>query len=309
MSLGLIFPGQGSQKVGMLADMREALPIVRHALDEADDALGFSVSNLMLEGPENVLGRTENTQPAMLAAGIAIARALSSAANVRPECVAGHSLGEYTALVFAEVMSFGDALRLVRLRGQAMQNAVAEGEGLMAAILGLDDEAIESVCDGVEGVVQPANYNAPGQVVISGEREAVQLAIEASKARGARRAMPLPVSVPAHSMLMVPAAQVLGEALEATELKAPTIPVLHNVDALSAVDLADCSRKLVRQVAEPVRFVDCVRAMQAKGATRLIECGPGGVLGGLVRRIDKGLDMLSCGNLESFEKVVRALAT
>lgn len=293
----------------MLADMREALPIVRHALDEADDALGFSVSNLMLEGPENVLGRTENTQPAMLAAGIAIARALSSAANVRPECVAGHSLGEYTALVFAEVMSFGDALRLVRLRGQAMQNAVAEGEGLMAAILGLDDEAIESVCDGVEGVVQPANYNAPGQVVISGEREAVQLAIEASKARGARRAMPLPVSVPAHSMLMVPAAQVLGEALEATELKAPTIPVLHNVDALSAVDLADCSRKLVRQVAEPVRFVDCVRAMQAKGATRLIECGPGGVLGGLVRRIDKGLDMLSCGNLESFEKVVRALAT
>ncbi len=293
----------------MLADMREALPIVRHALDEADDALGFSVSNLMLEGPENVLGRTENTQPAMLAAGIAIARALSSAANMRPECVAGHSLGEYTALVFAEVMSFGDALRLVRLRGQAMQNAVAEGEGLMAAILGLDDEAIESVCDGVEGVVQPANYNAPGQVVISGEREAVQLAIEASKARGARRAMPLPVSVPAHSMLMVPAAQVLGEALEATELKAPTIPVLHNVDALSAVDLADCSRKLVRQVAEPVRFVDCVRAMQAKGATRLIECGPGGVLGGLVRRIDKGLDMLSCGNLESFEKVVRALAT
>lgn len=309
MSLGLIFPGQGSQKVGMLADMREALPIVRHALDEADDALGFSVSNLMLEGPENVLGRTENTQPAMLAAGIAIARALSSAANMRPECVAGHSLGEYTALVFAEVMSFGDALRLVRLRGQAMQNAVAEGKGLMAAILGLDDEAIESVCDGVEGVVQPANYNAPGQVVISGEREAVQLAIEASKARGARRAMPLPVSVPAHSMLMVPAAQVLGEALEATELKAPTIPVLHNVDALSAVDLADCSRKLVRQVAEPVRFVDCVRAMQAKGATRLIECGPGGVLGGLVRRIDKGLDMLSCGNLESFEKVVRALAT
>ena len=309
MSRGLIFPGLGSLKVGMLADMREALPIVRHALDEADDALGFSVSNLMLEGPENVLGRTENTQPAMLAAGIAIARALSSAANMRPECVAGHSLGEYTALVFAEVMSFGDALRLVRLRGQAMQNAVAEGEGLMAAILGLDDEAIESVCDGVEGVVQPANYNAPGQVVISGEREAVQLAIEASKARGARRAMPLPVSVPAHSMLMVPAAQVLGEALEATELKAPTIPVLHNVDALSAVDLADCSRKLVRQVAEPVRFVDCVRAMQAKGATRLIECGPGGVLGGLVRRIDKGLDMLSCGNLESFEKVVRALAT
>ncbi len=293
----------------MLADMREALPIVRHALDEADDALGFSVSNLMLEGPENVLGRTENTQPAMLAAGIAIARALSSAANMRPECVAGHSLGEYTALVFAEVMSFGDALRLVRLRGQAMQNAVAEGKGLMAAILGLDDEAIESVCDGVEGVVQPANYNAPGQVVISGEREAVQLAIEASKARGARRAMPLPVSVPAHSMLMVPAAQALGEALEATELKAPTIPVLHNVDALSAVDLADCSRKLVRQVAEPVRFVDCVRAMQAKGATRLIECGPGGVLGGLVRRIDKGLDILSCGNLESFEKVVRALAT
>ncbi len=308
MSLGLLFPGQGSQKVGMLADMLEALPVVRHTLDEADDAVGFGLSNLILKGPEQVLGRTENTQPAMLAAGIAIARALSSVVDLRLECVSGHSLGEYTAIVFAETISFGDALRLVRLRGQAMQNAVAEGEGLMAAILGLDDESIESVCGDVPGIVQPANYNAPGQVVISGEREAVQRAMEAAKSRGARRAVPLPVSVPAHSILMAPAAEVLGEALEATALQAPTLPVLHNVDARSAVDAADQSRKLVRQVSEPVRFVDCVRAMKAKGVTRFIECGPGGVLAGLVRRIDKDSEAFPCGDLQAFERVAQAIA-
>jgi len=307
MSLGLLFPGQGSQKVGMLADMLEALPTVRHTLDEADDALGFGLSHLILEGPEAVLGQTENTQPAMLAAGVAVARALSSAVGVRPKCVSGHSLGEYTALVFAEAISFRDALRLVRLRGQAMQSAVAEGKGLMAAILGLDDAVIESVCADVPGTVQPANYNAPGQVVISGEREAVQRAMEAAKARGARRAVPLPVSVPAHSLLMVPAAEVLEEALEATELKVPNVPVLHNIDAEGAVDLADQSRKLVRQVSEPVRFVDCVRAMKAKGVTRFVECGPGGVLAGLVRRIDKESEALPCGDLQAFERVAQAI--
>ncbi len=309
MSLGLIFPGQGSQKVGMLADMLEALPIVRDTLNEADDALGFGLSNLILEGPENVLGRTEHTQPAMLAAGVAIARALSSAADVQPDCVAGHSLGEYTALVFAEAISFDDALRLVRLRGQAMQNAVAEGEGLMAAILGLDDASIASVCESVPGIVQPANYNAPGQVVISGEREAVELAIEAAKAQGARRAMPLSVSVPAHSSLMAPAAELLAEALAAATLRAAKMPVLHNVDACSCAHVAEQSRKLVRQVVEPVRFVDCVRAMKAKGVARMVECGPGGVLTGLVRRIDKGLEALSCGTLDAFEKAVQAIGS
>lgn len=307
MSLGLLFPGQGSQKVGMLGDMLDAFPVVRQSLEEADDALGFALSKLILAGPEEALGRTENTQPAMLAAGVATSRALDEALDVRPLCVAGHSLGEYSALVYAGAVSFADALRLVRLRGQAMQSAVPEGEGLMAAVLGLDDKTIESVCASVEGVAQPVNYNAPGQVVIAGEKGAVLAAIHAAKEAGAKRAMPLAVSVPAHSSLMAPAAKVLGEALEATNLQMPSVPVIHNVDAKAAVDLAELSLKLIRQVAEPVRFVDCVQAMKDMGVNRMIECGPGSVLSGLVRRIDRDIHILSAGGLAALEKTTEAL--
>ena len=309
MSLGLVFPGQGSQAVGMLADLIDAFAIVRHTLDEADDALGVRLSRLILEGPEDMLARTENTQPAMLAAGIASARALASEIELNPLCVAGHSLGEYSALVYTDALSFDDALRLVRLRGQAMQDAVAEGEGLMAAILGLDDEAVETVCASVQGVVGPANYNAPGQVVIAGQRQAVHSAMEALKAEGARRAVPLPVSVPAHSSLMAPAAGVLAAALEGTELHMPRVPLIHNFDACAALDLPDLSKKLVRQVAEPVRFVECVRAMRARGVSRFIECGPGGVLAGLVRRIDREAQALPCGTRSALEKVIEVLGS
>ena len=309
MSLGLVFPGQGSQAVGMLTDLIDAFAIVRHTLDEADDALGFRLSKIILEGPEDLLARTENTQPAMLAAGIASARALASEIELSPLCVAGHSLGEYSALVYTDALSFGDALRLVRLRGQAMQDAVAEGEGLMAAILGLDDEAVETVCASVQGVVGPANYNAPGQVVIAGQRQAVHSAMEALKAEGARRAVPLPVSVPAHSSLMAPAAEVLAAALEGTELHMPRVPLIHNFDACAALDLPDLSNKLVRQVAQPVRFVECVRAMKARGVSRFIECGPGGVLAGLVRRIDRETQALPCGTRSAIEKAIEVLGS
>ena len=309
MSLGLVFPGQGSQAVGMLTDLIDAFAIVRHTLDEADDALGFRLSKIILEGPEDLLARTENTQPAMLAAGIASARALASEIELSSLCVAGHSLGEYSALVYTDALSFGDALRLVRLRGQAMQDAVAEGEGLMAAILGLDDEAVETVCASVQGVVGPANYNAPGQVVIAGQRQAVHSAMEALKAEGARRAVPLPVSVPAHSLLMAPAAEVLAEALKGAELHMPRMPLVHNVDACAALDLPDLSNKLVRQVAQPVRFVECVRAMKARGVSRFIECGPGGVLAGLVRRIDREAQALPCGTRSAIEKAIEVLGS
>ena len=307
MSLGLLFPGQGSQKVGMLGDMLDAFPSVSHSLEEADEALGFALSKLILEGPEEALGRTENTQPAMLVAGVATARALGESVDLNPICVAGHSLGEYSALVYSGALSFADALRLVRLRGKAMQSAVPEGEGLMAAVLGLDDETIESVCASVEGVAQAVNYNAPGQVVIAGGREAVLAAAEAAKEAGAKRAMPLAVSVPAHSSLMAPAAEALGEALEGTQFQMPSVPVIHNVDAKAAEDLAALSLKLIGQVAEPVRFVDCVKTMQGMGVNRMIECGPGSVLAGLVRRIDRSIETLSGGGLGALEKTIGAL--
>lgn len=307
MSLGLLFPGQGSQKVGMLGDMFDAFPVVRHSLEEADDTLGFALSEIMLDGPEEALGRTENTQPAMLVAGVATARALGEAVDLNPLCVSGHSLGEYSALVYGGAISFADALRLVRLRGQAMQNAVPEGDGLMAAVLGLDDAAIKSVCASVKGVAQPVNYNAPGQVVIAGEKSAVSAAIEAAKAAGAKRAMQLAVSVPAHSSLMAPAGEVLGEALGAINIQMPSVPVIHNVDAKTAGDMTELRLKLVRQVAEPVRFVDCVRAMKGMGVNRMVECGPGSVLTGLVRRIDRDIGVLSAGGLGAIEKTIEAL--
>lgn len=309
MSLGLIFPGQGSQKLGMLSDLLDAFPVIRETLDEADDALSFKLSKVILEGPEEALGRTENTQPALLAAGIATWRALKQDVALDVVCVAGHSLGEYTALVSAGAIAFDDAMRIVRLRGQAMQQAVAEGEGLMAAILGLQDAAIESVCDVVPGLVQPANYNAPGQVVIAGEKAPVLAAIEAAKQAGAKRALPLAVSVPAHTSLMQPAGDVLSNALEQVSLRMSAPPVVHNVDAQPAKDVADLKTKLLRQVCEPVRFVACVETMKSLGVTRLIECGPGAVLTGLVKRIDRSLEAYSTGGLDALEKTREAFAS
>ena len=243
----------------------------------------------------------------MLAAGVATLRALTGAIDLDPACVAGHSLGEYSALVSAGAISFADAMRLVRLRGEAMQRAVADGESLMAAVIGLDDAEIESVCESVGRLGTTRQLQRARTGGDRGRKSAVLAAIEAAKEAGAKRALPLAVSVPAHTSLMAPAALVLGKALENTGLQMPMVPVMHNVDAQPATDLTDLAEKLVRQVAEPVRFVDCVEAMKGRGVTRVIECGPGSVLAGLVRRIDRGIETLSTGGLGALEKTIEAL--
>jgi [acyl-carrier-protein] S-malonyltransferase len=309
MTIAVVFPGQGSQSVGMLAELIEAETAAASAFAEADEVLGFSLSGLVRDGPAEDLGRTDRTQPAMLAAGVAAWRAWQARGGVRPVAMAGHSLGEYTALVCAGALDFGDALRIVRLRGELMQQAVPAGEGAMAAVLGLDDDAVSSACAEAEssgGVVEAVNFNAPGQVVIAGDAEAVARAIGAARAAGARRALPLPVSVPSHCRLMAPVADRLAEALAATRLLEPTIPVFHNVDAAARHDPEDIRHALAEQVRRPVRWVDCVRALQAAGADTLLEAGPGRVLTGLARRIDRQLTALAVDDPASLEAALAA---
>ena len=309
MSIAVVFPGQGSQSVGMLAELIEADAAAASAFTEADEALGFSLSGLVRDGPVEDLGRTDRTQPAMLAAGVAAWRAWQARGGTRPVAMAGHSLGEYTALVCAGALDFGDALRIVRLRGELMQQAVPAGEGAMAAVLGLDDAAVSAACAQAEsggGVVEAVNFNAPGQVVIAGDAAAVERAIEAARAAGARRAVPLPVSVPSHCRLMGPVGDRLAEALAATRLLEPTIPVFHNVDAAARHDPEDIRRALAEQVRRPVRWVDCVRALQAAGADTLLEAGPGRVLTGLARRIDRQLTALAVDDPASLEAALAA---
>lgn len=292
MAIAMVFPGQGSQSVGMLAELLASEPAAAATLEEADEALGYGLGALLREGPAERLNRTDYTQPAMLAAGVAAWRAWRAHGGPRPAAMAGHSLGEYTALVCADAMAFADALRAVRLRGQWMQQAVPEGEGKVAAVLGLDDAAVIAACRSAEadgGVVEAVNFNAPGQVVIAGHSAAVERAIEAAKAAGARRAMLLPVSVPVHCRLMDPVAGQLAEALANVTLHAPAVPVYHNIDATPRTDVADIRAALADQVRCPVRWVDCVMAMRAAGMETLLEIGPGRVLSGLARRIDRTL--------------------
>ena len=292
MAFAAVFPGQGSQSVGMLAALIDQEPVAAAALEEADDALGFSLSTLMREGPAEQLNLTDRTQPAMLAAGVAAWRVWQARGGARPVAMAGHSLGEYTALVCAGAMDYGDALRIVRLRGELMQGAVPEGLGAVAAIIGLEDDAVSAACAQAEAggeVVEAVNFNAPGQVVIAGHAGAVARAIELAKAAGARRGIPLPVSVPVHCRLMDPVSARLAEALEGVRITTPQVPVFHNVDAGSRDEPAEIRAALARQVCRPVRWVECVRALQAAGAGMLVEAGPGRVLCGLAKRIDKGL--------------------
>jgi len=286
----MIFPGQGSQSVGMLAGYGE-LPVIRDTLAEASEALKQDVGKLIAEGPEELLNRTVNTQPIMVTAGICAWRAWRELGGAEPELLAGHSLGEYTALVAADAISFADCLSLVRLRGQAMQEAVPEGKGAMAAILGLEDELVSVACteDSRGEVCEAVNFNSPGQVVIAGHADAVKRAVEAAKALGARRAVVLPVSAPFHSSLMAPAAARLRQALAEVAMRVPRIPVIHNVDAKSHVKVEQVKDALVAQADHPVRWVECVREMAARGATHVFECGPGKVLAPLVKRISSGL--------------------
>ena len=294
MKLAMVFPGQGSQSVGMLNGYAD-IPAVRDVLAEASDVLKQDVAKLIAEGPAAELNSTVNTQPVMVTVGFAAYRAWQELGGQTPAVVAGHSLGEYTALVVAGAMTFADALLLVRLRAQAMQSAVPLGEGGMAALLGLDDEGVRAACaEASQGqVVEAVNFNAPGQVVIAGHAKAVERAIVAAKARGAKRAVALPVSAPFHSSLMAPAAARLSEALKNVNIKAPAIPVIHNVDAAGRADAAGIADALVRQADHAVLWSDCVRKMAAEGVTHVFECGPGKVLGPLSKRIVAGLEGLA----------------
>jgi [acyl-carrier-protein] S-malonyltransferase len=294
-AVAFVFPGQGSQSAGMLESFLEHWPVVGETLREADEALGFELSALIASGPETTLNLTEYTQPAMLAAGVAVYRAWRAAGGAEPAHMAGHSLGEYSALVCAGVLGFGEALRLVRLRGQLMQAAVPEGKGAMAAVLGLDDDTLRAVCaEAAAGeVVEAVNLNAPGQVVIAGHLAAVERALALARDRGARRGVILPISVPCHSSLLQPAAARLAEGLAEVRFNPPRIPVINNVD-VTVLDQPEAIREsLVRQLYRPVRWVECVGALAAAGVSRVVECGPGKVLTGLVRRIDRSLDTLS----------------
>ncbi len=288
--IAYIFPGQGSQYAGMGKDLADNFPVARQIFEEANDALGFDLAALCYNGPEDDLRLTANTQPAILTTSVAALRVLETETDLVPGFAAGHSLGEYSALVCAGSLSFADAVRTVRQRGKFMQEAVPVGSGSMAAILGLDLEVLDQVCaDAAQGqVVAPANYNSDGQVVIAGHSEAVARAIELAKEKGAKRALPLPVSAPFHCSLMVPAGERLAAVLAGISLKELALPVVTNVEALPNNDAARVRDLLVRQVSAPVRWQETVACMVSLGVDRYIELGPGKVLSGLVKRMAKG---------------------
>jgi len=283
----MVFPGQGSQVVGMLADLAAENPAVENTFREASAALGYDLWQLTQQGPAEELNKTWQTQPALLAASVAIYRVWQEKGGKAPAMMAGHSLGEYSALVCAGVLDFAEAIKLVELRGKLMQEAVPEGTGAMQAIIGLDDASIQQACEeSAQGqVVSPVNFNSPGQVVIAGNKEAVERAGAACKAAGAKRALPLPVSVPSHCALMKPAADKLAVALESITFNAPTFPVVNNVDVKCETSPEAIRSALVRQLYSPVRWTGCVELMAAQGVTSLLEVGPGKVLTGLTKRI------------------------
>ncbi len=291
MPYSFVFPGQGSQSVAMLAELNEQEALVATTFDEASSLLGYDLWQLVKNGPAEELNRTEVTQPAILVASVACYRVWMDKGFAAPRAMSGHSLGEYSALVCANALSFKDAVTLVRDRGRFMQEAVATCEGAMAAILGLDDDIVNDVCHtAAEGeILSAANFNSPGQVVVAGTVNAVNRATDMAKARGAKRAIVLPVSVPSHCLLMQPAAAQLAEALKKIEITAPSIPVIHNVDAQAHSEPGAIRQALTEQLYAPVRWVDCVNRIKTYAADEIIECGPGKVLTGLIKRIDRSL--------------------
>ena len=308
MKLAMVFPGQGSQSVGML-QAYSGLPGVDEVRRSAGEALGGDFVKLLDEGPGEALNLTVNTQPAMVTAGFAAYRAWRALGGPAPSVVAGHSLGEYTALVAAGAIAFGDCLPLVRYRARSMQEAVPEGQGAMAAILNLDDEQVRAACEeaGQGEVVQAVNFNAPGQIVIAGHKSAVARAMEACKARGAKRALPLPVSAPFHSSLMRPAAEKLRAYLEGVGMAEPGIDLVNNVDVAVRRQPGEIKDALVRQAASPVRWVETILKMKAMGVTHVIECGPGKVLAGMTKRIDGDLQSHALADKASLEQALAAL--
>lgn len=308
MKLAMVFPGQGSQSVGML-QAYAGLSGVEEVRREAGEVLGTEFLSLLDAGPAEALNLTVNTQPAMVTAGYAAYRAWRALGGPQPEVVAGHSLGEYTALVAAGAIAFRDCLPLVRFRAQAMQEAVPEGQGAMAAILNLDDAAVRAACEeAAQGeVVQAVNFNAPGQIVIAGHKAAVARAMEACKARGAKRALPLPVSAPFHSSLMRPAAERLHGYLEKVAVATPSATLVNNVDVAARTQAVEIKDALVRQAASPVRWVETIQKMKEMGVTHVLECGPGKVLAGMVKRIDGALQSHALADKASLEQALAAL--
>jgi len=309
-SLAFVFPGQGSQSLGMLAELGAQQSVIVDTFAEASSALGYDLWALTQNGPEEQLNQTDKTQPAILAASVAIWRLWLAEGGVQPAFVAGHSLGEYSALVAAGSLPFADAVKLVELRGQLMQQAVPAGQGGMAAILGLEDADVLAACaEAAQGdVVSAVNFNAPGQVVIAGSAAAVERAIEACKAKGAKRAMALPVSVPSHCDLMRPAAERFAASVEAIAWQAPQIPLVQNVSAAVVADLDTLKRDLLAQLYSPVRWVESMVALGERGVTSLVECGPGKVLSGLNKRCVKGINTYNLDTPEAFAAARVALA-
>jgi len=303
-----VFPGQGSQAVGMLGSLADAEPLVQQTFAEAGEALGYDLWSLCQNGPEPELNSTDRTQPALLAAGVAVWRIWQDRGGSSPSCVAGHSLGEYTALVCAGALDFAAAVRLVEYRGQLMQEAVPVGVGAMAAILGLEDEAVRRACLEAAGndIVEAVNFNSPGQVVIAGHADAVERAMGIAKGMGAKRTVVLPVSVPSHCALMKPAAEKMTKRLADTPIRRPNIPVIQNATAALADDPESMRDALTRQLYSPVLWVESVRLAADRGVTRLVEMGPGKVLSGLAKRIDERMDGMSVNDPDSLSKALAA---
>lgn len=308
-NFSIVFPGQGSQSVGMLGALAAAYPLVTQTFAEASDALGYDLWTLVGNGPAETLNQTARTQPAMLAAGVAVWRIWQSQGGPAPALMAGHSLGEYSALVCAGAIPFADAVGLVAERGRFMQEAVPEGTGAMAAVLGLDDDKVREVCAAAAqgDVVEAVNFNSPGQVVIAGDKAAVGRACELAKGAGARRALPLPVSVPSHCALMKPAADRLSEKLASVGITAPAIPVLHNVSVETADDAQTIRQLLAAQLYSPVRWVETVQKMASAGTSVILEAGPGKVLAGLTKRIDRNLEGVAVFDPDTLDKALESV--
>ena len=304
-TFGFVFPGQGSQKLGMLADLAAQYSIIQDTFAEASEAIGIDLWETCQHDPDNILDQTQITQPVLLTSSVAIWRLWKSRISVLPSIMAGHSLGEYSALVCADVLDFTDAVKLVKKRGEYMQLAVPAGSGAMAAIVGLEDYQIHDICEQAAAgqVVSAANFNSPGQTVIAGDAEAVQRAMEGCKAAGAKRALPLKVSVPSHCALMKPAAEHLAADLETMKFGAASIPVVQNVNAEIATEAVSIKHNLLSQLSEPVLWVDSVRLIHQGGVKMLVECGPGKVLCGLIKRIESDVTCFGSDDCQSFQQI------
>ena len=307
--LAFVFPGQGSQKNGMLADLAEAYSEIVETFSEASEVLGYDMWKMVQEGTQDEINLTERTQPILLTSSFAIWRVWLVKNGLKPSLMAGHSLGEWSALVCSDTVKFSDALRIVQARGQYMQKAVPVGEGAMAAIIGLDDQDIIDACQNSseKGVVDAVNFNAPGQVVIAGSSSAVDRAIELCKQAGAKRALPLPVSAPFHTSLMQPAAEQLTELVNSVTFNVPTVPVVHNVHAKTESQTDKIKALMLEQIYKPVKWVDCVKALKSEAISTIVECGPGKVLSGLNKRIDPDILSLTTDNQTSFEATLSQL--